>query len=268
MISVQTSFPRANRQKPKIVGLLVDDLERESSDRISDNNREIHTSGFTWNEQSKLWENILKPQGPSLENGPTVNFIKEQEQPRGEEANELKTMNWDEVASVGKEAASKTVGLAVNTLFDLFGVFRNIFVKDVLGLGEKKTSLEQKIQQSDATKDTKQSWGFFEHYRRFIQNVNSDFQVILGRKREDVNRKLKMNLSFEGTVDNSGRARVDVEAQLDRINSELKEKELKKKRETILMQTKKVAKKSNPLAKNLNAQEGQSLVANQITTAG
>ncbi len=70
---------------------------------------------------------------------------------------------------------------------------------------------------------------------RAAPGINPDALAQRAKQAEDINRKLRSkNLSYQGVLNSDGSVRADVQVLLDKVNSELQEAEIKKKKEAAM----------------------------------
>lgn len=103
-------------------------------------------------------------------------------------------------------------------------------------------------------------------FRTTVQEINNtamtnDLREIRRAKIIDVNTKLKYsNVQFEGTVNEDGSLRVDVQANIDQVNSEMSAEEVRAKRDAMLIP---IGKKTGGFVmgeNELNKKEGNSAI--------
>jgi len=128
----------------------------------------------------------------------------------------------------------REVGEVFSIIRESLGGFQNPRTKEDLA---KTPELMQK----------KQDQANLEYQRKFFsttaEDVNKvamteDVREIRRSRIIDVNTKLKYsNVEFEGTVNEDGSLRIDVQANLERVNSEMSEEEVKANRDSMLIPT-------------------------------
>lgn len=149
-----------------------------------------------------------------------------------------------------------------NTLID---VFLYIVTGDYQYLKKEGILTEQNEKSEQPQLKAEKNTSSFEPFAWFGRGVRSIGEnLILRLQRNDINSRIKMgNQSFEGVMNDSGQLRVDVQIAAERANSEMSKEEIKKKKQIQM-----AAVSGKSLRFNLNAQEGNSQVANQIMGAG
>lgn len=133
-----------------------------------------------------------------------------------------------------------------------------LFSSNVLGHGQKKAAPDTTEAKKEEEKRKKEGEKI-KNKTNFFRSLNTarnslENRVMLHGKREDTNKKIKSgNVSYEGTVDDSGKVRIDVEILIDKANSQLAAEQLKAKREKMLAKTNKSRGKKGPgVSMNLN----------------
>lgn len=142
-------------------------------------------------------------------------------------------------------------------------------LKAIFGFGEKKRPTEKDPKKIEAERkkqlQNRNKGTFFANLRDITRGINSDVKRMLDGKRKGLNQTIGVSSAYEGSLDQrTGEVRIDLEILAEKKNSEMKETELKAKKEAQMAA---VAGKKD-LKMHLGAQEGNSMVANQIMTAG
>lgn len=136
------------------------------------------------------------------------------------------------------EAGKKVGKVSVKTSKDIKTAMVDLFKNYIFFKVEKKD--EKKGEKKDEKKKTPPPPFFARPVMTDAQREQRAKQV------EDINRKLKSNnLSFEGVLNPDGSIRADVQANLDRINSELQEAEIKRKKESTMQTAMGASKKGS-----------------------
>lgn len=157
----------------------------------------------------------------------------------------------------------KTASREVKTAFSWLGeLWTNYFMAK--NTKEKPQDPEKLEAEKEKALKKKNKLGFIQDLKSMGAGMRVEHQNLLSKKAEDLNKLINQeNLSYKGHLNASGQETEYARTLAERKNSELSEKEMKAKKEASIAQ---VSKKTNLL--NLNAQEGNSMVANQIMTAG
>lgn len=105
--------------------------------------------------------------------------------------------------------------------------------------------------------------GFFAQLRSFGGNLG--IRRALENKGQNINSTVGLNTAFEGSIDKqTGEVRIDLQILAEKKNSEMNENELKAKKQQQMA----AVTGSKSLRTHMGAQEGQSIVANAVATAG
>lgn len=109
---------------------------------------------------------------------------------------------------------------------------------------------EKKEEQKEEKKKSSPKSGFT------LPGISNERKQAISRQVEDINRKIKgTNTSYEGILNSDGSVRADIQALLDKTNSELEEAQLKKKKEAQMANlggTSKKGAKGPRVSTNLN----------------
>lgn len=123
---------------------------------------------------------------------------------------------------------------------------------------QREEQKKQRIKRAQAT--------FYSRLRDITRSVGADTARVLRGRREGVNKQVGISESFSGSVNEiSGEVRMDLQVLAERKNSEMKAAEIKAKKQ---QQIAAVTRGGKNLRTHLGAQEGQSMVANAVLTAG
>lgn len=156
---------------------------------------------------------------------------------------------------------------SLSVLKDTRGWFGEIWTKYIMGPGIKEApqNKNQAEAQKQKAEKKRNKFSFIENLRSILRSPSKEQVIFIQEKKERLNLLInKENLSYSGHMSVAGEETEYAKTLAEKTNSELTEKENQAKKEASIAAAR--GKRSNLL--NLDAQEGNSMVANQIMTAG
>ncbi len=153
-----------------------------------------------------------------------------------------------------------------------FKAIKSLFVENILQpkknpkLEARQKMTPDQLKEEDKKQVQKRNKASFFSQLRQIMRGSSGMERVLNNKRQNINMQVGFNAAFEGSIDEkTGGMRIDLQILADKKNSEMQASELKAKKQ---QQIAAVSGGGKNLRTHLGAQEGQSMVANAVLTAG
>lgn len=152
-----------------------------------------------------------------------------------------------------------------------FKAIKSLFVENILPSkrnpkleARQKMTPDQLKEENQKHAKNRNKASFFAKLKGIGGNLN--MKRTLDSRRQNINIQVGLNADFAGSInEQTGEARMDLQILADKKNSEMKASELKAKKQ---QQMAAVSGGGKNLRTHLGAQEGQSMVANAIATAG